>query len=1118
MAPKSILYSNFYEIYHTFLIHILMKKTTLLMLLFLLLSWEGMAQIVDYYSFSETTSTYTEIIGGTNMDITTDSDDGEITSVPIGFSFDYVGTTFSTVTIGVNGALSFTNANVDWDNNFTATATDQINIIAPLWDDLYFRTVDNAEIMYLTSGTAPNRTFTVQWKNLSWRVAGNTVNFQVILSETSNNIQFNYGVLSSTEARTASIGFNNGNSGADFISVTPGAPASTSTATANNLISTTEYPGTNAVYLFNYSAPSCPTPTAQNTNNISTTDVDLGWTTGGASDWIIEWGAPGFTPGSGTVVNTNTNPHNLTGLSPATTYDWYVRDFCAVGDSSNWSNINTFTTLALPPINDNISGAIPLTLGVGACATTVTGTNVGATNSGTTHSCASWNGGDVWFYAIVPTGGAFSVEGTITTGFTDGGMQAYSGPSSALVSINCDDDDSPSGAMPGIYPADGLTGLTPGDTIWLAFWEYGNNSFGDFEICAWGPPTCPAPTAQNTNNITAVDVDLGWTTGGASDWVIEWGAPGFTQGSGTFVNTNTNPHNLAGLSPATTYDWYVRDYCAVGDSSTWVGPLQFTTACIAVVAPWNEDFENAGAIPACWNQGGTNAEDWLFADGSLAEPGHAGNAGTLSGTTVSGNFFAWVDDSGVHNTATTLESPLIDVSGLTTPELSFFLISNNEGNTNVDFSIDVYDGATWNVDFYTHNTNTTNNEWEKIIVNLTSLSITGNLQLRFIVDENNGADFYDDIAIDDVGINEAPTCPAPTALNTTNIAATSADLGWTTGGATDWIIEWGAPGFTQGTGTLVNTSANPHNLTGLSPTTTYDWYVRDYCAVGDSSLWIGPNTFTTPLSCPAPTAQNTTNITATSADLGWITGGATDWIIEWGNPGFAPGSGTIIYTSTNPHSLGALTPSTSYDWYVRDQCSASDSSALTASNTFTTLADNSTCSAPTALSTSAITATSVNLTWTENGTATTWDIELDTAGFTPTGTPTIVGTTNNPTNATGLTGNTSYDFYVRADCGVDGVSAWAGPFNFATNIVGINESAKNLGLSIYPNPNNGVFTLMVKAKNVMVQVMNTTGQVILTKNNVNTNQRFDLSNNAKGIYFITITSKENVTTQKVIVR
>ncbi len=91
------------------------------------------------------------------------------------------------------------------------------------------------------------------------------------------------------------------------------------------------------------------------------------------------------------------------------------------------------------------------------------------------------------------------------------------------------------------------------------------------------------------------------------------------------------------------------------------------------------------------------------------------------------------------------------------------------------------------------------------------------------------------------------------------------------------------------------------------------------------------------------------------------------------------------------------------------------------------------CTAPSVLAATNIATTSADLGWTENGTATTWDIEWGTAGFTPTGTPTIVGTTTNPHNLTGLTANTAYEFYVRADCGgTNGVSSWAGPFSFTT--------------------------------------------------------------------------------------
>jgi hypothetical protein len=71
------------------------------------------------------------------------------------------------------------------------------------------------------------------------------------------------------------------------------------------------------------------------------------------------------------------------------------------------------------------------------------------------------------------------------------------------------------------------------------------------------------------------------------------------------------------------------------------------------------------------------------------------------------------------------------------------------------------------------------------------------------------------------------------------------------------------------------------------------------------------------------------------------------------------------------------------------------------------------------------------LTWTPQGSETTWNVEYGPAGFTPgTGFP-ITGVTNDTIPITGLTENTAYEFYVQAGCTTS--SDWAGPFAFATD-------------------------------------------------------------------------------------
>ncbi|MEJ6599462.1 MAG: GEVED domain-containing protein, partial [Crocinitomicaceae bacterium] len=91
-----------------------------------------------------------------------------------------------------------------------------------------------------------------------------------------------------------------------------------------------------------------------------------------------------------------------------------------------------------------------------------------------------------------------------------------------------------------------------------------------------------------------------------------------------------------------------------------------------------------------------------------------------------------------------------------------------------------------------------------------------------------------------------------------------------------------------------------------------------------------------------------------------------------------------------------------------------------------------TCPAPTALTATAITATSADFGWTDNALSGIANIEYGAAGFIL-GTGTLItGTSNNPETVTGLTPETGYEFYVQSDCGLGDFSTWAGPFSFTT--------------------------------------------------------------------------------------
>jgi subtilisin-like proprotein convertase family protein len=135
---------------------------------------------------------------------------------------------------------------------------------------------------------------------------------------------------------------------------------------------------------------------------------------------------------------------------------------------------------------------------------------------------------------------------------------------------------------------------------------------------------------------------------------------------------------------------------------------------------------------------------------------------------------------------------------------------------------------------------------------------------------------------------------------------------------------------------------------------------------------------------------------------------------------------------------------------------------------------------------------------------TTQMITLDTTALGGNGTYMVVVTTTNLSNGCVATDTVDVTFSV---------------------CTGINLDGENVTIGVQPNPNKGVFTLNVNTtyvKELNIEVMNTQGQVVFTKNNfdniTNVNEKIDLSNNAKGIYFIKVTSDKGVKTHKVIVQ
>jgi hypothetical protein len=183
------------------------------------------------------------------------------------------------------------------------------------------------------------------------------------------------------------------------------------------------------------------------------------------------------------------------------------------------------------------------------------------------------------------------------------------------------------------------------------------------------------------------------------------------------------------------------------------------------------------------------------------------------------------------------------------------------------------------------------------------------------------------------------------------------------------------------------------------------------------------------ITCTAPVAITFSSIANTSASISWNTiSGATGYNLQHR---LSPaGAWTTVNNINPPYSLTGLTPNTVYEVQVQTICSGANVSPYATGGIFKTI--TSACAEPSALSASPLTNTSVSLNWTENGTATSWQIQWGAAGFSL-GTGTLISTSTKPYTLAGLSAATSYDFYVRATCGgATGNSTWVGPLNFIT--------------------------------------------------------------------------------------
>ena len=564
-----------------------------------------------------------------------------------------------------------------------------------------------------------------------------------------------------------------------------------------------------------YQPPVCPDIepfTFDVSSNCDGDSLTVQWAseTAGAT-FIVEYGAPGFTPGTGTqitgVVGTDGPPAYITGLPNNTPYDVYLHQEC--GDFFTDTLFQAVTTLG-PIANSDCANAIPLTVGPPETCNPIVGT-IGC-NDGPDlipePGCAAYTGGEVWYSFEAPGTGVLTIETSTAGGIGDGGMALYGGSCDNLELIDCDDDGGE-----GLFSLIEAIGLTPGETYYVAVWEFGGNAEGDFNICAYLPPVCPDidPFTFTSDGCSDTSLDVTWeTTAVGATYFVEYGEVGFTPGQGTevtgIVGTDGPPVTVGGLSADTQYDFYVHQVCGgfitdtiFGSFSTGQGPVLNDDCANAtpLTVGGPDECVPTESFNTCASSGGIDPGCAFYQGGEVWFSFVAPDAGSvLVETSAAPDGFT---DGGLALYGGTCDAlELIDC--------------NDDGGDGL-FSLIEADGLTPGETYYAA-------VWEY---------------------GNNAFGSFN------ICVYQPPTCPSPDIFSLVIDSASTdyLEFNWGVVNAdADFIVEYGPQGFTPGTGTTIQGTIGvdgpPVGIPGLMDGSNYDIYVQEICGVGDSSQVVGP--------------------------------------------------------------------------------------------------------------------------------------------------------------------------------------------------------------------------------------------------------------------------------------
>lgn len=535
--------------------------------------------------------------------------------------------------------------------------------------------------------------------------------------------------------------------------------------------------------------------------------------------------------------------------------------------------------------------------------------------------------------------------------------------------------------------------------------------------------TCNPPSSLASSSINGNSATVSWTPSNpipSSGYQYYINTSNVAPGSTTTPSGNTSGTSVVinGLNPTTLYYVWVRSNCGSSQSS-WTNSINFTTTIpTGCTVAANGQFPGQTFTPSCTG----SAE--VIVNGFASEYSEVNVIADRQYTFSSSNTTDFI--------TITNENATVIYAGGTTP---------------VQWSSGTTAGV---IRFYTH---------------------------------SNAACGTDNFARNrSVTCISTANCNPPSALTSSSISVTSADIAWTasspapTAGYDVYFSTTNA--ITPSTvplGTVPGTNAQ---LTDLTPGTTYYYWVRSNCGASSVSSWVAGSSFTTttptgtgcitasfglyPETTFTPNCTGASQSIVTDAYAGeysnvniianrqytFTSSVSTDFIT------ISNADASIIYASGNtPLQWNSAANSGIIRYYLHTNSTCSEQE-VNRTKSITCASAAQPCAAPSNLSVSNVLNTTAQLNWNAASPipASGYQIYYSTSNsVTPTTVPSTSATGLN-TQLSNLIPATTYYFWVRSNCGNSNVSAWVSGGSFTTSS-GCTSSTYGLLPAATFNPN-----------------------------------------------------------------